>query len=252
VRLGLGEPEDDPSQAGTQERDAEPVECSGVGAPGGGVEHAGGGGDRRDGDRQVDQEDPLPRGVVDDQAADDRSEDRPQQDRHADQPERSSDTLRPGALRHEREPNRHDHAAAETLKDTEGDQLAGRGRECAQPRSDREQRDRGDPGRLRAKALGHPARKRDHHRQRQQVPGRQPLDRAERNIQVPGQRVERNVDDRRVEDRHDQAEGGDPGHDDRRPGRARRSGAQALGCLHHHLMSVVGTAASVVVRGATL
>ena len=155
--------------------------------------------------------------LVDDEAADDGPEDRPEQDRHADQRERPSDALRAGALRDQRESDRNEHAAAEALQDTEGDQLAGRRRQRAQRRADGEQRDRGDPGPLGAEALGDPARERDHRRQRQQIAGRDPLDGAERRVQVPREGVQRDVDDRRVEDRHDEPEGGDAGHHERRP-----------------------------------
>ena len=82
--------------------------------------------------------------------------------------------------------------------------------ERAQRRADGEQRDRGDPGPLGAEALGDPARERDHRRQRQQVAGRDPLDRAQRGVQVARERVQRDVDDRRVEDRHDEPEGATP------------------------------------------
>ena len=89
--------------------------------------------------------------------------------------------------------------------------------ERAERRADGEQRDRGDPGPLGAEALGYPARERDHRRQRQQVAGRDPLDGAQWSVQVPREGVERDVDDRRVEDRHDQPEGGHAGDHDRRP-----------------------------------
>ena len=52
----------------------------------------------------------------------------PSRIRHADQRERPPDALGPRALRDQREPDRHEHAAAEALHDAKGDQLAGRPR----------------------------------------------------------------------------------------------------------------------------
>lgn len=165
--LGLGEAEDDARQPWAQQRCADPVEGAGVGAARVRMEHSGGDDDRQDGDGHVDDEDPLPRRVVDDQAADDGPEDGPEEDRDAHHRERPSDALRPGALRDERESDRNEHAAAEALQDTEDDQLAGRRRGRAQRRPDGEHRDGGDPGPLGAEALGHPTRERDHDRQRE-------------------------------------------------------------------------------------
>ena len=132
VALGLREAEDDAHQPWAQQCNAEPVERAGIRPPGISVKQAGSGGDRHDGDGQVDEEDPLPGGVVHDEAADDRPEDGAEQNRHAYQPERSSHAPRPGALRDQREANRDEHAAPNALKDTERDQLGGRGGERAQ------------------------------------------------------------------------------------------------------------------------
>ena len=54
--------------------------------------------------------------------------------------------------------------------------------------------------------LRHPPGERDHRAQRQQVGRRDPLDRGERDVQLAAQRLQRHVDDRRVEDRHDGAD----------------------------------------------
>ncbi len=71
--------------------------------------------------------------------------------------------------------------------------------------------DDGHPDALGAEALGRPAGQRDHGREREQVAGRDPLDRGERRVQVLRERLERDVHDRRVEDRHDRTD-----HDDDR------------------------------------
>ena len=67
------------------------------------------------------------------------------------------------------------------------------------------------PQPLGAESLRGPAGHRDHHRERHQVTAGDPLDRRQRGVQVAAERGERDVDDRRVEDRHDRAD-----HDDRR------------------------------------
>jgi hypothetical protein len=189
----------------------------GVGAARVRLEQADGGEDRHDRDRNVHDEDPLPGRAVDDDAADDRPEDRPEQDRHSHHRERASDAPRAGALRHQRKSDRDEHAAAEALQDTEGDQLARRRGQRTQRRAAGEQRDRCDPGSLGAEALRDPARDRDHDRQRQQIARRDPLDGHERGGEIPRQGVQRYVDDRRVENRHDEPERRDAGHHERRP-----------------------------------
>ena len=76
-----------------------------------------------------------------------------------------------------------------------------------------EQRDRDHPHPLGPEALRHPARQRDHDRQREHVARRDPLDGVQRRVELAGERLERDVDDRRVEDRHDHADGDDGGDD---------------------------------------
>ena len=210
VRLALGQSEDEQPEAGREQQQPVPVEPSGVGAAGVGLEQLRRQHQRERGDRDVDVEDPAPRHRVDDQAADDRAEDRPEQHRHADHAHHPADPRRPRRLGEQGHPDRHDHAAAEALQDAEEDQRLGRPGEPAEGAADAEQRDRDHPDPLRAEALGHPARQRDHGGEREQVARRDPLDRVERRIELARQRLERDVDDRRVEDRHDHA-----GHDDR-------------------------------------
>jgi hypothetical protein len=156
LALGLREAEGDARQPWAQQRCADPVEGAGVGAARVRVEHPGGDDDRHDRDGHVHDEDPRPGRAIDDEAADDGPEDRPEQDRYADQRERPSHALRPGALGDQRESGQDEHAAAEALQDSEGDQRAGRRRQRAQRRAAGEQRDRCDPGPLGAEALIQP------------------------------------------------------------------------------------------------
>src|SRR5262249_28272888 len=63
----------------------------------------------------------------------------------------------------------------------------------------------------RTKAPSGPPRDRDHGREREHVGGDYPLDVGEGAVQLPAERLERDVDDRRVEDRHDRPEDHDRG-----------------------------------------
>ena len=76
----------------------------------------------------------------------------------------------------------------------------------AQRRADREQHERGHVHALGAESPRRPPRHRDHGRQREQVAGHDPLDLGDRAVQVVPERPQRDVDDRRVEDRHDHPE----------------------------------------------
>jgi hypothetical protein len=59
--------------------------------------------------------------------------------------------------------------------------------------------------RLGAEPPGGPSGDGDHGREREHVAGGHPLDVGQRRVQVAAEAVERDVDDRRVEDRHDRA-----------------------------------------------
>jgi hypothetical protein len=132
VGLRLGEPEHDSGQTRTQEGGATPIQLACVGPAGVRFEHARREENRGAGDRNVDHEDPLPGGVVDDQTADDRTEDRPEKNRHPNRGQGTPDPPRSGALRDQGETDWHQHPAAEALKDPEPDQFTGRGRQRAQ------------------------------------------------------------------------------------------------------------------------
>src|SRR3954454_92580 len=112
----------------------------------------------------------------------------------------AAEPVRPGGLREGTHADRHDHAAAEALQDAEEDQRARRPGQAAQRRAEPEQGDRDHPDLLRAEALGHPPGERDDDREAQHVAGRDPLDRVQRGVELARQRLERDVDDRRVED----------------------------------------------------
>jgi hypothetical protein len=106
-----------------------------------------------------------------------------------------------------------DHAAADALKDAEGDERLRRPGQAGEHRAEGEEDDRPDPQPLGAEAPRGPTGDRDHRGERQHVARCHPLDVGERGVQVAAERVEGDVDDRRVEDRHDRPDdddGGDP------------------------------------------
>ncbi len=91
------------------------------------------------------------------------------------------------------------------------DQRLGRPRHARQRRAGEEEADRDDVQALGAEAVCRPAGERDHGGEREHVARRDPLDRGQGRVEVLGQGVDRDVDDRRVEDRHERAD-----HDDGR------------------------------------
>src|SRR5919106_739388 len=121
--------------------------------------------------------------------------------------------IRTGDLHEQGHPDGHDHAAAEALQEPEDDQRLRRPSQAAQRRRNTEQRHRDHPDPLGTEALGRPTGQRDHRGQREQVPGRDPLDRVQRRRELARQRLQSDVDDRRIEDRHDHPDDHD-GRDD--------------------------------------
>ncbi len=167
-------------------------------------------------DRQVDQEDPVPRSSVDQDAAEDRTHDRAEQHRDAEDRHEAAHAVRAGGLGHDRHAERHQHAAAEALEHPEADEGFDVPRRRAQQRSDREQRDRRHVEALGAEPVGRPAGERDDRREREHVGRGGPRDGrvGERLVaarQLGLERRQCDVDDRDVEDRHDGAEHDDAG-----------------------------------------
>jgi hypothetical protein len=123
---------DDARDPRREQQQTAPIEPTSVGAALVGAQQSGGQAERQDGDRDVDVEDPSPGGVVDDQAADDGTEDRPQQHRHADDGHHAPGAIRAGDLHEHAHPDGHDHAAAEALQEPEDDQRLRRPGQAAQ------------------------------------------------------------------------------------------------------------------------
>jgi hypothetical protein len=156
-------------------------------------------------ERDVDQEQPRPREVVEDQAADDRTEDRAERGGQADGGHQPAEVLPVRGLDQERGHQRQHHAAAETLHDPEGDQALDVPRARTQRGADQEQRQRGQPEPLAADPALRPAADRDGDEHGEQVRRAHPLDRADRRVELGAELVDRDAHDRRVEDDGDGA-----------------------------------------------
>jgi hypothetical protein len=201
----FGETVREQRQPGRHQREADEVEPLGRLALDA-RQHPQRGDDRDRPDRDVDVEDPAPAEVVDDQAAERRPEDRREHHRHGDDAHHAPHPFRPGCLGEHQLADRQDHPAADALQDAEHDQLGARGRETTQRRPGSEDHDREQVHALGAETPRRPARDRDHGRERQQVAGHDPLNLADRGVQLAAERPQRDVDDRRVEDRHNRSE----------------------------------------------
>ncbi len=177
---------------------------------------------RQQGQRQVDPEDPAPRQIVGQVAADHRS-------RHAgDRPHAADIALIAAALaqRHHvgnrRLRHRDQPPAAEPLQDARDDQLRHRLRECARDRREQEQHDRERQHRAPAQYVGQLAVDRRGHRRRDQVGRHDPGHHIEA-VQAQGDLGQDHGHDRLLErteqDRQHQAENHLHHRDRRRPGR---------------------------------
>ena len=202
-------------QAGRHQGRADPVEGLRRGGAVG-REGAPGVDDRGGTDRHVDQEDPVPRVVVDEVATEDGAEDRAEQHRHAEDGHQATHPGRAGRAGHDRHAERHEHAAAETLQEAEADEHVDRGGRGAQHRAEREEQQRRHVEALGAEPVGRPAGERDDHGQRQRVGDDRPGDGGvqeglTRRPELGLEGREGDVDDGDVEDRHDGAEDDDTG-----------------------------------------
>ena len=169
-------------------------------------------GHRDDAHRHVDQEDPAPRRLVDEQPAEHRA-DRRRDHRHAEHADRRLGPLghRERSVQHRR-PDRGDEPAARALQDAEEHELIERLRQPAEQRHGDEDRQRDDEHPLGAEAVAEPTGGRDHRGEAQQVADRDPLDVGGRHAEVACQRRQGDVDHRAVDDAHHQAEDVDRHH----------------------------------------
>jgi hypothetical protein len=154
-------------------------------------------------ERDVDPEDPVPRELAQDHAADDRTEDRPEQSRKADQGHHLPEVARACGIDEQSLEDGQHQATADALQHPESDQDLDVPGQAREHRPDREQGESAHPGLLGAEAIHGPGADRDYHRERQHVGADDPLGRRHRRVQLSRQCVDRHIDDGRVEhDRH--------------------------------------------------
>ena len=153
-----------------------------------------------DAERHVHPEHEPPAEVGKDRAADERAEDRAEQRGQGHDGNGPAEGLAARGLHDQRGQQREHDAAAKALHDAPGDQRVDVPRQAGADRADEEDGERGHPQPLAAEPPQPPGGQRYRDAQREQVAGRHPLDRGHRRVQPRGERVQRDADDRRVED----------------------------------------------------
>ncbi len=159
-----------------------------------------------DADRDVDVEDETPGEVLDEPATEDRPHGRRDEHRHTEDAHHPAHVLGSDGLQDDGHADRHQHAPADALDNPEEDQLAEVLRDPAEHRRNGEGHHRDQVEPLGSPAVGRPAGERDHGPLGEKVAGDDPRDvRVAARVQVMLQGGDGDVDDRRVEDRHDRA-----------------------------------------------
>ena len=174
--------------------------------------------DGQRGERQVDQEDPAPGGVLHQGTA----HERPDRRGDAAEPRPGADGAGPAlglerALDHGQAAGRQ-HRGADALQDAGEDQHGGAGGDPAQQRREREPDGADHEDAPAAVAVAERAAQQDQRRHGQQVAVADPLQLGQARVEVPADGAQGDVDDRAVEQREPRAE--DRGRHDRAPGRA--------------------------------
>ena len=148
----------------------------------------------------------MPAGVLDQCAADDRSEDGAEEHRDSEHCHHRTDPSRACRLGQNHHSDRHQHAAAETLQHPEDDQGADTPGQRTQHRAQDEQHQRRQIDLLGAETCGGPARQRDDRGQGQRVTGHRPRRTGLVGAELILECVLRHGHNRGVENRHDRAE----------------------------------------------
>ena len=164
--------------------------------------------ERDETDRDVDVEDEAPREVLHEPAAEHGPDRRREQHRDAEDPHDPSHVLGPDRSHDDGHADRHQHAAAESLQHAE--ERPARAASAATPHAIDASVNSAMVTRYRRfvpKRSRRPSGHRNDRALREHVPGHDPRDvRVGAGLEVGLQRRDRDVDDRRVEDRHDRAE----------------------------------------------
>ena len=166
-----------------------------------GAEH-----EREQAEGDVDEEDPTPRGMRGDNAAEHRTHGRAEHARYREHSRRTCPFVRwEGPVEH-RLADRHEHAAAHPLGHAECDQLLDRLRQPTQGRSQREQGQRSQEHPFGADSVTQPPRRRDPNRQAQQVGRDHPLETGVARAETGADGGQRDVHDGHVEHVHEHAD----------------------------------------------
>ena len=181
----------------------------------------------RDSDRHVDVEDERPTRIVHDPAAERRSD--CGADHRADAEDRHRRAAPRGRVRFEHDGlgGRLQGSAADALHDAVEDEHPDRARAAAHKRGQREERERDRVEALAPEQRGQPAVERHDDDAGEDVAGSDPRHFVHRRAEIAADRIYRDVHDRRVYDRHDQAE-----HDRQRDETDRRFFAVPYGVVH--------------------
>ena len=191
----------------------------------------------------------MPGEALDEPATEDRTCDRAEQHRDPEDGHHAADPVRTGGARHDRHAQRHQHAAAEALDDTERDQLGDAPGQAAQDGAGGEERQCGHVEALGAEAVGSPPCQRDDRREGERVGRHRPRHLGVRGVELVLEGRQRDAHDGDVEDGHDRAEHDDTGDlqdggvelvtAGRRAGGTRSAGRR-LGVLAHEERSLPG------------
>lgn len=162
-------------------------------------------------DRQVDQEDPVPGGVLHQPAAQRRSRQRAEQAGNGDEAEHPHQVLARVDAQDHQPSHRHHQRAADALYDARPDQQFEARRQRAKQRAEAEQQYRAEEHPARAETVGDPPRGRYQQGHREQVGDHHRLHAQRVFVQRTGHARQRGVEDGAVEGLHEEGDGDQPG-----------------------------------------
>ena len=164
------------------------------------------------GQRHVDPEDPAPVPIGRQIAAKGRADHRADQGGHGQPGQRLYHAIAGHGAQQDQPPHRHHHRPADALQHTRRHQLAQALRQTAGHRPQREHRNRPAKHRARTIAVGHPARGRDEHRERQKIGGQHQLQMNGVRRKIPRDIRQRRGQHRGVDILHQEGDGDDQGN----------------------------------------
>jgi hypothetical protein len=154
----------------------------------------------------------VPAGDLDQPAAQRGADQRAHQRRDGDEADGFQELVLGEGAQHHQAADGHQHGAAHALQHARGNQLIEAGRGRAGDGAGGEQGDGEREDALRAEAVGQPARAGDDHRHRERIGHHHRLHAQGLLAQAARHRRQRGVDDGRVQQLHEHADGDDPQH----------------------------------------